>query len=581
LIVKALAVAVAAVTTLVVAPAAPGAATLSVPGQFPSIQAAINAATDGDTVSVSPGTYAERIDFGTKDLTVESTGGAAATIIDGGSLGSVVVMNAQAGESPTLRGFTVRNGRALFDDGYTGGGVRTTGGPAVIEDNVITANATCDSGGGISARFSQAIIRGNRITGNFQSGCSGGAGGGGVLIGGDGSVTLVDNVIVNNSHGSWGSGVSLFAAGTPTIARNVIRNNSGALGGGGFWIVNHSDAQIEDNLIVGNSADQGAGVYLSVPSGERGAVLVNNTVVANVGSIGTALYSVGFDGTARVANNILSGGGTSVVYCDPSYDQNPPVIEFNDVVQTEGGARYGGICADLTGSNGNVSLAPAFVDAPAGDYHLSPASALIDSGTNVGVPAVDLDGELRTVDGNGDGVPVTDIGADETSSGVDTTPPVLTVPGPLTVNATSPQGAAVTFSATATDNADPTPTVTCVPASGSVFAIGTTTVGCTARDDSGNTTSGSFTVTVLGAADQIAALRAQVALLPDEKLGRSLDGKLRDAANALAAGQIARACSRLAAFVAEVQVHSGEKIPAPTASAWVADATRIRAVIGC
>jgi hypothetical protein len=57
-------------------------------------------------------------------------------------------------------------------------------------------------------------------------------------------------------------------------------------------------------------------------------------------------------------------------------------------------------------------------------------------------------------------------------------------------------GAVVSFTVTATDNCDLTPTVVCSPASGSFFPIGTTTVNCTATDDCGNTDSCSFTVTV-------------------------------------------------------------------------------------
>jgi X-Pro dipeptidyl-peptidase len=50
---------------------------------------------------------------------------------------------------------------------------------------------------------------------------------------------------------------------------------------------------------------------------------------------------------------------------------------------------------------------------------------------------------------------------------------------------------------TATDDEDPSPVVECAPASGSAFAVGTTTVTCQARDASGNTTSGTFQVTVI------------------------------------------------------------------------------------
>ncbi|MBA3261149.1 MAG: HYR domain-containing protein [Thermoleophilaceae bacterium] len=78
----------------------------------------------------------------------------------------------------------------------------------------------------------------------------------------------------------------------------------------------------------------------------------------------------------------------------------------------------------------------------------------------------------------------------------DTTPPVLTVPTGITVNATSLAGARVTYTASATDNLDPTPEVICNPTSGSTFPIGTTKVTCTATDGSGNKTTKSFNVVV-------------------------------------------------------------------------------------
>jgi DNA-binding beta-propeller fold protein YncE len=163
----------------------------------------------------------------------------------------------------------------------------------------------------------------------------------------------------------------------------------------------------------------------------------------------------------------------------------------------------------------------------------------------------------------------------------DTTAPVLTVPSNITVDATSPAGTAVGYTASAVDNVDGTVPVSCTRSSGAIFPIGTTTVTCTATDSSGNSSSAVFTVTVRGALDQIAALDADVVLLPDEKLGKSLDSKLDAATAALQAGQTSRACARLADFISLVRTHSGEKIPEATATAWIASATRIRAVIGC
>jgi hypothetical protein len=78
----------------------------------------------------------------------------------------------------------------------------------------------------------------------------------------------------------------------------------------------------------------------------------------------------------------------------------------------------------------------------------------------------------------------------------DTTPPVITVPADITVNATGPNGAVVTYTASASDLVDGPVTVTCTPASGSTFPFGTTTVSCSAKDKAGNSALGSFKVTV-------------------------------------------------------------------------------------
>jgi hypothetical protein len=78
----------------------------------------------------------------------------------------------------------------------------------------------------------------------------------------------------------------------------------------------------------------------------------------------------------------------------------------------------------------------------------------------------------------------------------DTTGPRLNLSGNLTSEATSASGAVVNYSVSATDDVDANPTVSCTPASGSTFPLGSTTVNCTARDATGNTNSGSFTITV-------------------------------------------------------------------------------------
>jgi len=81
----------------------------------------------------------------------------------------------------------------------------------------------------------------------------------------------------------------------------------------------------------------------------------------------------------------------------------------------------------------------------------------------------------------------------------DTTPPALTLPGTITATAAGPSGAVISYSASASDLVDGPRPVTCSPASGSTFAIGTTTVSCSASDLHGNTASGSFSVIVTAA----------------------------------------------------------------------------------
>ena len=81
--------------------------------------------------------------------------------------------------------------------------------------------------------------------------------------------------------------------------------------------------------------------------------------------------------------------------------------------------------------------------------------------------------------------------------GADTVAPVLSLPSDITVAATSAAGARVTYSASASDAVDGSVPVTCIPESGSEFAIAATEVSCRATDAAGNTATGSFTVTVV------------------------------------------------------------------------------------
>jgi hypothetical protein len=88
-----------------------------------------------------------------------------------------------------------------------------------------------------------------------------------------------------------------------------------------------------------------------------------------------------------------------------------------------------------------------------------------------------------------------DSGSFEVTVG-DHTPPSLQLPGAINVQATSNDGAVVSWTATATDVVDGSVAVSCAPASGTLFPIGTTTVICTATDSRNNSAGGGFVVNV-------------------------------------------------------------------------------------
>jgi hypothetical protein len=97
---------------------------------------------------------------------------------------------------------------------------------------------------------------------------------------------------------------------------------------------------------------------------------------------------------------------------------------------------------------------------------------------------------------------------------VDTVAPQLTVPPDVTLEASGPDGAVYHFSASAVDLVDPSPVVTCTPASGSTFPLGTTQVACVGTDFSGNAAEGAFRVIVVDTTPpQITSVSADPAVI--------------------------------------------------------------------
>ena len=168
----------------------------------------------------------------------------------------------------------------------------------------------------------------------------------------------------------------------------------------------------------------------------------------------------------------------------------------------------------------------------------------------------------------------------------DTTAPVITAPATVSADATTPSGAVVTYQVTATDNVDGPVPVTCVPPSGSLFAIGNKTVECTAKDAAGNVAEASFTVHVKGAAEQMVDAMGDVAALSPPATAQTKNGlnwMLNRALQALSANDKQTACVTLGTYVYQVyqSMRPPAKLLAQEGLHLIQDARRVQAVIGC
>jgi hypothetical protein len=384
------------------------AKTINVPADEPTIQAGINAASNGDTVLVSPGTYTENINFNGKAITVKSSKGASVTTIVNSS-GTGVTFDTGEGTASVLQGFTISGGAG------TAGIVANSTSPTIL-DNKITGNHSCD-GAGIGVNWGSPIIEGNTISGNSADQCSGGQGGGGIAVEGQGAAQIIGNVISDNDggNGAAGGGISLFAAGAPVIMNNIIRNNTIQTDGGGLGIEGCcGSAIVVQNLFIGNNAPDGAALY-SLPNTGASAVFVNNTFVNNKSTNGNSAVYVNTPwdsgGPGLIYNNIIVGvKGQVALFCGNFNTVTLPVVVSNDVYAPQG-TNYGGLCSDQTGTNGNISAQPSFVSAS--NLRLKGGSPAIDAGDNEApdLPSKDFAGNPRIINGNDLPTAIVDMGS--------------------------------------------------------------------------------------------------------------------------------------------------------------------------
>ena len=394
--------------------------TIAVPGGLPTIQAAIDAANNGDTVLVAPGTYVENINFSGKTITVTSSGGPSVTIIDGNHNGTVVTFNQSETVGSVLSGFTIRNG---YLNGGSGAGILVTSASPTITGNIITGNHAA-VGAGIYINGGSPVISNNTITANDQVAAGdGGEGGGGILVAGSNTTPaapqITGNTITNNSvaSGGEGGGISVWYFSSPLIQGNLVSGNTAYNNGGGISLRSYNSPVVVNNLIVNNASmdgGSGAGIYVSPSSDSLRYTVLNNTVTGNSAFDATSgIYTTGFPQNVTFSNNIVvAAAGQTAVTCNTLFSSISPVFSYNDVYAAAGSS-WTALC-DHTSNPGNISADPLFID-PSGNFRLQSNSPAVDAGNNSasGLPSTDLDGNPRIVDGNGDGIAVVDMGAYE------------------------------------------------------------------------------------------------------------------------------------------------------------------------
>jgi HYR domain-containing protein len=270
-----------------------------------------------------------------------------------------------------------------------------------------------------------------------------------------------------------------------TIVVCTARDSAGASGSTSFRMnVTDTTAPVLSGVPTGAAGDtpDPAGANISWPA-PSAVDIVDGTVNVTCAPASGSLFALGSTTVKCSASDTSGNVRTDSFSVDVTLvDTTPPVLSNMP----------GNISADATAPAGvHVTWTdPSAVDNIDGPISATCAPA---SGSRFAVGSTTVECSATDAHGN--------VATDSFSVNVtliDTTAPALSgVPGDFGMNTTDPTGIVVTWPApSAVDNLDGVVGVTCSPASGSRFSVGTTTVDCSAGDTHGNVASESFRVTV-------------------------------------------------------------------------------------
>jgi predicted outer membrane repeat protein len=298
---------------------------------------------------------------------------------------------------------SVANVSFIGNTAERGGAMYDTGDAAPdLTDVVFSGNTATTNGGAVYNRGSAAPTFTRVEFSDNESTWRGGA-----MHNQDQSApTLTDVRFVGNIAATGGGAMHNAHTAAPVMLNVQFTGNESAEVGGAIYNVNSSAPELINATFFDNHAGTGGGAIYVV--GTASCTLTNVTIVSNhAGTSGGAMSKSAGSGQVLVRNSILS---SNLVGAD------------DDEIQTGGGVSIsyslvqGGQPANVdtwTASSGGdpmLALTP-----PDMALHPLPGSAAIDAGDSAvaGLPNVDLDGNARVVDGNGDGDDVIDMGAFE------------------------------------------------------------------------------------------------------------------------------------------------------------------------